>query len=172
MGNLEHIDQLEMHIKDLGNEIESVKKASEYLKLIEQFQAEMTETSSDLNKTKNHLKVYQEIMEGKLELFQTTTRNIEAKQQSLEQSQLNIIASLTDYKQQQEKNEKEHKTSFKEINNLLNQNHDVLLGEFNRVKEEQESLLKSIFKSTKIFISIIAASSVTAIGLLLYLFVK
>ena len=91
MGSIEQIDQLETYIIDLGNEIESVKKASDYLKLIEQFQEKIAKTSDSLSQSKEQLKLYQEIMESKLELFQTTSKNIEAKQQSLEQSQFKIL---------------------------------------------------------------------------------
>jgi hypothetical protein len=79
MGNIEHIDQLETYIEDLGNEIERIKKSSEYLKLIEQFQSEIAKTSVALSQSKDQFKLYQEIMESKLELFETTSKNIESK---------------------------------------------------------------------------------------------
>jgi hypothetical protein len=75
-------------------------------------------------------------------------------------------------KQQQEKNEKEIISSFKEIIKVVNQNHDVLVGELNRVQEEQESLLKGMSKANKLFFAINAAFSVSVVGILVYLIMK
>lgn len=172
MGSIEQIDQLETYIKDLGTEIERVKKASEYLKLIEQFQDKISKTSVSLSQSKDQLKLYQEIMESKLELFQTTSRNIEAKQQSLEQSQFNIIASLVELKKQQEKNEKGIISSFQEMNEVVNQNQTMLVRELNGVHEEQKSLFKDISKANKIFFAINTVLSVSILGILVYLIIK
>lgn len=172
MGSIENIDQLETYIKDLGDEIVSVKKASEYLKLIEQFQSEIKNTSSSLNQSRDQLKLIQEIVESKLDLFQTITKNIEAKQQSHEQSLLKIIASLSDLKQHQEINEKETTIFFKEINDVVNQNHDVLTSEINRVQEEQNSFLTNMSKNNKMFFSINTVIGISVLGISIYLLIR
>jgi vacuolar-type H+-ATPase subunit D/Vma8 len=172
MGSIEQIDQLETYIIDLGNEIESVKKASDYLKLIEQFQEKIVKTSDSLSQSKEQLKLYQEIMESKLELFQTTSKNIEAKQQSLEQTQFNILSSLAELKQQQEKNEKRIISSFMEMNKVVNQNQVSLVGELKHIDEEQQSRFNSISKANKMFFSINTVLSVSIVGILVYLISK
>lgn len=169
MGSIEQIEQLETYIIDLGNEIESVKKASDYLKLIEQFQEKIVKTSDTLIQSKEQLKLYQEIMESKLELFQTTSKNIEAKQQSLEQAQFNILTSLAEMKQQQEKNDKRMISSFLEMNKVVNQNQTALVRELQRIDDEQQSLFKSISKANKMFFAINTVLSVSIVGILVYL---
>lgn len=94
MGNVEHIEQLEEYIDVLGEEIERVKKASEYLKMIERFQEDVSKTSAGLLQTKEQLKIHQETVEGKLELFQTSSRNIEVRQQAIENGQSTLLAQL------------------------------------------------------------------------------
>lgn len=56
MGKLEKIDELETYIDDLGNEIQKVKKASDYLKLIERQQTEIYKSVKTLNQSKQQLK--------------------------------------------------------------------------------------------------------------------
>jgi hypothetical protein len=169
MGSIEQIDQLETYIIDLGNEIESVKKASDYLKLIEHFQEKIAKTSDSLSQSKEQLRLYQEIMESKLELFQTTSKNIEAKQQSLEQSQFNILTSLAEMKQQQEKNEKGMISSFMEMNKVINKNQITIVGELKRIVDEQQSQFTRIFKANKMFFTINSVLSVSIVGILVYL---
>jgi hypothetical protein len=169
MGSIEQIDQLETYIIDLGNEIESVKKASNYLKLIEQFQEKIAKTSDSLIQSKDQLKLYQEIMESKLELFQTTSKNIESKQQSLEQAQYNILTSLAEMKKQQEKNEKGMIFSFLEMNKMVNQNQSALVGQLKRLDDVQQSLFNHISKANKMFFVINTLLSVSIIGILVYL---
>lgn len=94
MGNVEHIEQMEEYIDVLGEEIERVKKASEYLKMIERFQDDVSKTSASLLQTKEQLKIHQETVEGKIELFQTSSRNIEARQQAIENGQSAILTQL------------------------------------------------------------------------------
>ncbi|AQQ52249.1 hypothetical protein [Planococcus lenghuensis] len=94
MGNVDHIEQLEEYIDVLGEEVERVKKASEYLKMIERFQEDVSKTSAGLLQTKKQLKIHQETVEGKLELFQTSSRNIEARQQSIENGQSVLLKKL------------------------------------------------------------------------------
>ncbi|WP_342431143.1 hypothetical protein [Neobacillus sp. FSL H8-0543] len=172
MGSIEQIDQLETYIIDLGNEIESVKKASDYLKLIEQFQEKIVKTSDSLSQSKEQLKLYQEIMESKLELFQTTSKNIEAKHQSLEQLQFKILTSLDELKQQQEKNEKGIISSFLEMNKVANQNQTALVGELKRIDDVQQSQFTSISKANKMFFAINTVLSVSIVGILVYLIAK
>ncbi|CAM3815059.1 hypothetical protein [Mesobacillus thioparans] len=69
MGKLEKIDELETYIDDLGNEIQKVKKASDYLKLIERQQTEIEKSVKTLNQSKQELKSYRDLLESKLELF-------------------------------------------------------------------------------------------------------
>ncbi|MDF2789618.1 MAG: hypothetical protein K0S80_2716 [Neobacillus sp.] len=172
MGSIEQIDQLETYIIDLGNEIESVKKASDYLKLIEQFQGKIAKTSDSLSQSKEQLKLYQEIMENKLELFQTTSKNIEAKQQTLEQTQFNILTSLAEIKQQQEKNEKGMISSFLEMNKVVNQNQAALVRELKRIDDVQQSHFTRISKANKMFFAINTVLSLSIVGILGYLISK
>lgn len=58
MGKLEKIDELETYIDDLGNEIQKVKKASDYLKLFERQQTEIEKSVKTLNQSKQQLKSY------------------------------------------------------------------------------------------------------------------
>lgn len=113
MGNVEQIEQLESFIEDLGNEVERVKKASEYISLIEKFQKEVTLTSSSLNKTKEQLKVLQEITENKLDLFYSSSKNIEAKQQGIEISLAKIAEAMNEVKLKVEKNADEQDKALK-----------------------------------------------------------
>ena len=175
MGSLEQIDHLEAHIDELGNQIVKIKKASEYLKLIEQIQSEITQTSSTLSTSRDQLKLYQEIMESKLELFQTTARNIEAKQQLLEQTQLNIIASLSESKQQQYKSEKDLMAALTGINQLVNHKHEEVIVKLNLINTDQEGqnlVLNNISKTSRIYFMINAGLIVLAAGILIYLLLK
>lgn len=115
MGNIEQIEQLESFIEDLGNEVERVKKASEYLSLIEKFQKEVMQTSSTLNQTKEQLKVHQDITENKLELFYSSSKNIEAKQQGIEISLTQIAKAVDDVKIKLENNKEEQDKVLKKI---------------------------------------------------------
>lgn len=94
MGNIKHIEQIEEYIDVLGEEIGRVKKASEYLKMIERFQEDVSKTSVGLLRTKEQLKIHQDTVEGKLELFHTSSRNIEARQQAVENGQSTLLAQL------------------------------------------------------------------------------
>lgn len=94
MGNIKHIEQIEEYIDVLGEEIGRVKKASEYLKMIERFQEDVSKTSVGLLQAKEQLKIHQDTVEGKLELFHTSSRNIEARQQAIENGQSAILAQL------------------------------------------------------------------------------
>ncbi|MEC1526121.1 hypothetical protein P9D43_29460 [Neobacillus niacini] len=172
MGSIEQIDQLETYINDLGEEIGKVKKASDYLKLIEQFQDEISKTSISLTQSKNQLKLYQEIMESKLELFQTTFKNIEAKQQSLEHAQSNINTNLIVLKDQQEKTEKGTISSFQEINKLVNQNQVALISEINRIHEEQKVQFNGIIRVNKMFFALNSVFFFSILGILVYLIIK
>lgn len=172
MGEIEQIEQLETYINDLGDEIGKVKKASEYLKLIEQFQAEIKSSALSLNQSKDQLKIMQEIVESKLELFHATTKNIDAKQQALEQTQTNIIVSLTDLKKQLDKNEKGIISSFKEINSLYNQNQKKVLEEIKHTKENQQALINGMIKTNKVFFVINAVLSISIVGILINLLAR
>lgn len=175
MGSLVQIDQLEAHIEELGNEITKIKKASEYLRLIEQIQSEITQTSSTLSTSRDQLKLYQDIMESKLELFQTTARNIEAKQQSLEQTLQNIIVSLLEVKQQQFKSEKEMTEALTGINQSLNNKHEdvvVKLNLINKDQEEQNLVLKTIAKTNKTYFIVNVGLIISVAGIIVYLLLK
>ncbi|MFP7299030.1 hypothetical protein [Neobacillus niacini] len=151
MGKLEQVDQLETYIDDLGKEIGKVKKASDYLKLIEKHQEEISKTSTSLIQTKDQLKLYQEIIESKLELFQTTAKNIEARQQAVEQTQFNIIANLAELKLQQEKDVKGINDSMNDVNKKVSKSQETLVGELTRIQEEQNKKLISQSKTNKIY---------------------
>lgn len=172
MENIKHIERLEKYIEEFGNEISKVKKASEYLELIEDFQAKITEVSATLEKSSNQLKLYQDIMESKLELFLTTARNIEGKQQSLEQTQSNIIGKLSEVKENQEKNEKEVTRAFTGISQLANNNRDEVISELNKLYQRQEESLAIHTKTSKIYFAVNVALSSVVICLLVYLLVR
>ncbi|MDR6121344.1 ATP phosphoribosyltransferase [Bacillus sp. SLBN-46] len=168
MGSLEHIEQLEAHIDDLGKEIKRVKKASDYLKLIEQFQSEIKNTSATLGQSRDQLKIYQEIMESKLELFQATSKNIDVKQQSIEQVQLNILKGLTELKRNQEKGVNELTSSLTDVSKTVNQNHQSLVDELKRGQEAQSTLIHNMSKTNKIFF-IINAALLIVVGVLVFI---
>ena len=172
MGNIKHIERLENYIEDFGSEISKVKKASEYLELIEDFQAKITEVSAALGKSSNQLKLYQDIMESKLELFLTTARNIEGKQQSLEQTQSNIIGKLSEVKENQEKNEKEVTRAFTGISQLANNNRDEVISELNKLYQRQEESLAIHTKTSKIYFAVNVTLSSVVVCLLVYLLVR
>ncbi|WP_017754967.1 hypothetical protein [Calidifontibacillus oryziterrae] len=169
MGNVEQIDQLETYIQDLGEEITKVKKASDYLKLIEEYQEEVRKTTDALNQSNTTLKLIQKIVDSKLELFQTTSSNIEAKQQNLEQTLLSANASLEELKHQLGNNEKAIVSCFKELNKLANQNQTQVVGEINRFKEEQTLLINGNSKTNLIFTVINVVFSTITVGMLVYL---
>ena len=175
MGSLEHIDHLEAHIDELGSQITKIKKASEYLILIEQLQSEITQTSSTMSTSRDQLKLYQEIMESKLELFQTTARNIEAKQQLLEQAQLNIITSLSEFKQQQSKSEKDLTVALTGITQLVNNKHEEVNLKLNLIDTAQEGqnlVLNNISKTSKTYFLVNAGLIIFVAGILMYLILK
>lgn len=168
MGKIDQIDQLQTYISDLGEEIVRVKKASEYLKLIEEFQGEVKKGSSSLEQSNKQLQLIQKVIESKLDLYQTTTKNLESKQQAIEQSQNNIIKSLEELKQQQVRNEKGLVASFKDMNKLINNNNKVIGENLEKVKEDQLTYLKAVNKTNKIFFGINVAISLSILGILIY----
>lgn len=175
MGSLEQIDHLEAHIDELGTQITKIKKASEYIKLIEQIQAEITQTSSTLSTSRDQLKLYQEIMESKLELFQTTARNIEAKQQLLEQTQLTIIESLSEFKQQQCKSEQGLTVALTGISELVDHKHEEVLLNLNLINKDQEKqnlVLNNISKTSWTYFVVNAGLIVLVAVIFMYLSLK
>jgi hypothetical protein len=138
MGSIDHIEQLETYIKDLGDEIKNVKKASDYLKLIEQSQDEVRRTSTTLTQSEAKLQLIQGIVESN----QAIANNIDSKQQSIEQSQSNIIAGLAELKRFLEKSEKGMISSFIEINTLMNETQSSVISELKTVKDENEAQIK------------------------------
>lgn len=172
MGSIEHVDQLETYINDLGVEIENVKKASEYMRLIEGFQSEIKQTSSTLTESSNRLKLIQEIVESKLELIQASTRTIEAKQQSLEQYASNISTSTEEITKRLKNHEIATVSSFKEVNSLVNSKHDILVEEMKNIQVENKTRLQGISKVNKIYFAINATLSTTVLGTLAYLIIK
>lgn len=175
MGNIEHIEKLETYIEDLGNEITKVKKASEYLALIEKFQAEISETSATLSQTKNQLKLSQDIIENKLELYLTTTKNIEGKQKSIEQTQAKLITSLSELKEQMDENKKSNMAAFVEVKQITNCNRDDFMAELNKVQNQQEvnqDRLMEHIKNSKNYFMINIVLIASALFLLIYLLIK
>ncbi|MDQ1005212.1 putative DNA-binding protein YlxM (UPF0122 family) [Neobacillus niacini] len=169
MGSIDHIEQLETYIKDLGDEIKNVKKASDYLKLIEQFQDEVRRTSTTLTQSEAKLQLIQGIVESKLALFQATANNIDSKQQSIEQSQSNIIAGLAELKQFLEKSEKGMISSFIEINKLMNETQSSVISELKTVKDENEAQIKMLTKTNKIFFRVNLTFVIIVVGMLIFL---
>lgn len=168
MGKLEQIDELEAYIHDLGNEIQKVKKASDYLKLIERQQSEIEKTVKTLNQSKQELKSYRDLLESKLELFLVTSHNIETKQQGLEQSLINLKNSINEVKEFLVNVRKENKSDFKEINNIVNQNKEEILAEVQRSKEEQLIIYNGLTKSNKLFFGINVILSMIILGVVIY----
>lgn len=172
MGNIEKVDNLEGYIEELGKEVRRVKKASEYIKQIEQFQNEINQTSSTLLQTKDQLKIYQDIMESKLELFQSTSKNIEAKLQMLEQKQLNIIACLTEYKQQQGQSEKENRKLLNSIFEKVKLNQEKVVSQINQLEKNQELhsvTLKDNAKDNKMYFITTLVLGLSIAGMMIYM---
>ncbi|NLB77436.1 MAG: hypothetical protein GX796_00930 [Clostridiaceae bacterium] len=171
MGNIEHIDRLETYIEELGDQISKVKKASEYLKLIEGFQAEVTETSATLSQSSNQLKLYQEIMDSKLELFLTTSKNIEGKQQAFEQTQSNIIGVLSEIKKSTEETGLNIVAGF----SVAKDYQDEFITELIKVRQHMEDtndFLINHIKTSKLYFIVIGSMITAVIGLLIYLLVS
>jgi hypothetical protein len=151
MGKIEHIDQLETYINDLGEEIDRVKKASEYLKLIEKFQSDISKTSGTLEHTRDQLFLYQEIMEGNLKIIQANSKNIELKQNTIESKQSEILTALSESRQLHVKDMAAVNTGVKEVSDELRRNHQSLLSEVKSLKEENGKLLEGISNSNKTY---------------------
>jgi hypothetical protein len=167
MGKLEHIDQLETYIKDLGEEIDRVKKASEYLKLIEKFQNDISLTSGTIEHVKDQLFLYQEIMESNLKILQAHSKNIELKQQIIERTQENILAAVSELKQLHEKDINLLKMSVMDVQTVINNYHDLVAGEFKGLKDEQGKLFAELAKSVRVNLIVGVVLAVGVIGVVL-----
>jgi hypothetical protein len=167
MGKLEHIDQLETYIKDLGEEIDRVKKASEYLKLIEKFQNDISLTSGTIEHVKDQLFLYQEIMESNLKILQAHSKNIELKQQTIERTQENILAAVSELKQLHEKDINLLKMSVKDVQIVINNYHDLVAGEFKGLRDEQGKLFAELAKSVRVNLIVGVVLAVGVIGVVL-----
>src|SRR5690606_28052539 len=136
--------KLEAYIDELGNEIIKVKKASEYLYLIEKMQSEITQTSATLLQSKDQIKLYQEILEGKLELYHTIAKNIEAKQSQLEQAQGNILEKIMAFNKQiealeasAESNNLELKSQMNDLQQQVSSNQEKVVLGFKNMSDQQ-----------------------------------
>jgi hypothetical protein len=167
MGNLEHIDQLETYIKDLGEEIDRVKKASEYLKLIEKFQNDISITSGSIEHAKDQLFLYQEIIESNLKILKANIKNIELKHQTIERTQENILAAVSELKQLHEKDINLLKISVKDVQTVINNNHKLVAGEFKGLREEQGKLFTGLANSIRVNLIVGIFLAVGVIGVLL-----
>jgi hypothetical protein len=167
MGNLEHIDQLETYIKDLGEEIDKVKKASDYLKLIEQFQSDISKTSSTLDQAKDQLYLYQGILEGNLKIIQANSKNIELKQNTIENKQAELLTSLSELRQLHVKDMVVVNEGVKEVNNEVKRNHQSLASELKNWKEESGKRLEDLAKSNKNYFIVNLILGVVIVGLVL-----
>lgn len=175
MGNIDHIDRLEEYIEDFGDEISKIKTASEYLELIESFQAGITKTSATLDQSLNQLKIYQEILESKLDLFLTMVKNIETKQQILEQTQVNIISSLSEIKEHQANNKKDVMGALNGITQLANNNHNEVVSELKKIyqqQEENQGSLIALAKNSKTYFIINAILIASVLGTLGFLLIR
>ncbi|WP_137792213.1 hypothetical protein [Bacillus sp. E(2018)] len=169
MGKIEQIDELETYIEDLGNEIKKVKKASDYLKLLEKQQLEMEKLAETLKQSKDQLKDYRDVIESKFDLLQTTSRNIEARQQGLEQSLYSISTSIKELREHQENVQTENNTAFTDVKNTINENKIETIDELTRFTEEQRTLLNGIQKNNKIFFGVNVGLNLAIIGILSYI---
>jgi hypothetical protein len=176
MGSLDEVNKLEAYIEELGNEITKVKKASEYLYLIEKMQSEITQTSATLLQSKDQIKLYQEILESKLELYHTIAKNVEAKQSQLEQAQGSILEKITAFNKQfealeasAESNKQELKNQMKDLQQQVSRNQEKVNLDFKNMSDQQNLhhiTLLSINKFLKISLGITASLLVVVIILL------
>lgn len=171
MGKIDQIDDLETYIEELGNEIKKVKKASDYLKLIEKQQLEVEKLAETLNQSKDQLKDYRDVIESKLDLFQTISMNIEARQQGLEQSLYSINTIIKELREYQENVQTENNKAFTDVKNTINQNKLEAINEIARYKEEQQTFLNGMKKNNKVFFGVNAGLILAIIGILSYIII-
>ncbi len=148
MGSLKQVDAMEEIIGEFGEEIKKLKTASEYIQLIEKMQLQVSTTSDTLVQSKDQIKMVQDIVESKLELFNTISRNLEAKQTNIEQSQQNLNNKIS------------------ELSRASQTAHATLESKLN----EQQTKLSSTHKFLQLSLGINAGLAVIVI--LLVLFVK
>jgi len=172
MGNIEYIDELEQHIKDLSDEIVKVKKASDYLKLIEEFQEEVKGTSSILSQSNKQLTLNQQIIERKLELFKSTIQNIESKHLVIEESQKKILTLLDSLGNHQEKSQEIIADFFNEVNNQIEEKQNKIKEELSILSEEHSLLLNRNFKRNNIYFIINVFFSISILVVLILFFFK
>ncbi|ACT03357.1 hypothetical protein [Paenibacillus sp. JDR-2] len=148
MGSLKQVDAMEEIIGEFGEEIKKLKTASEYIQLIEKMQLQVSTTSDTLMQSKDQIKMVQDIVESKLELFNTISRNLEAKQTNIEQAQHNLNDKISELSRA---NQTAHATLESKLN-------------------EQQTKLSSTYKFLQLSLGINAG--LVIIFMLLVLFVK
>ncbi|MEK4715752.1 hypothetical protein [Sporosarcina sp. FSL K6-5500] len=167
MGDLEQIELLEEYIEDFGKELKNIKKASDYLKLIEQFQDEVTRTTVILDQSKDNMVVQQEITTAKLSLYQSILQGIEQKQKVLEELQNNTMNDLSGLNQKHDKHMNELKESIQELFNAINENRIVIESLSKDQKEHQSSLFKKLLITVGLFLGLNTALGITIVFMLL-----
>lgn len=167
MGDLDQIEILEEYIDDFGKELKSIKKASEYLKLIEQFQDEVTRTTDILDQSKDNMVAHQELATTKLSLYQSILQGIEHKQKSLEELQKNTLDDLSGLNQKYEKHMNESKESIKVLFSTINENRIMIETLSKEQKEHQGFLFKKLYIIVGVFLGLNMALGIAIVFMLL-----
>lgn len=157
MGNLDQIELLEEYIEDFGKELKSIKKASEYLKLIEQFQEEVSRTSIIMTQSNESMSAHQELTITKLSLYQSILQGIEHKQKSLEESQ---NKTLSEFIVMDQKYENHMKVLKEDIDTLIirTEENKTLIEAVSKDQKEQLSIL---FKKLNLTMSVLMGVNVS-----------
>lgn len=83
-----------------------------------------------------------------------------------------MLPVLTEVKNQLHKTEKGMIASFSEMNKVVNEKNQAVVSELKKVKEENETLLKEMAKSSKMYFMVNMELGVCLLGMLGYLLVK
>ena len=167
MGDLEQIELLEEYIDDFGKELKSIKKASDYLSLIEEFQVEVSRSNVILDQSKDHMAAHQELATTKFDLYQSILHGIEHKQKLLEESQGKLVKELLNLTQKQDIHINESKKSADFLLNIINENQKENMLFANNQNKHQSLLFKKLYTILFTFLGLSTAISIAVIFILL-----
>ncbi|WP_342504758.1 hypothetical protein [Sporosarcina sp. FSL K6-2383] len=167
MGDLDQIELLEEYIEDFGKELKSIKKASEYLELIERFQDEITRTTDIMDQSKDNMVAHQELATTKLSLYQSILQGIEHKQKSLEELQKNTLDDLSGFDQKYEKYMNESNKSIKELFSNVNENRTMIETLSKEQMDHRGFLFKKLYMIVGGFLGLNMALGVVILFILL-----
>ncbi|WP_262177379.1 hypothetical protein [Saccharococcus sp. Marseille-Q5394] len=162
MGDLKQIELLEVYIEDFGKELNNVKKASDYLELIEKFQEEVTRTTNILDQSKESIVIHQGIIDSKLALYQSILQNIEQKQKVIEGKQEELTQKFGIQFERQNDQLNELLESMKEFNQLTK-------GMIEHQFETQQAAFKKLSAKNFVFFCV---NAVFGIGIIVLIIIK